>query len=459
MREQAEVAKWAGLREKILSTKSNPLLSRARTLLLLLRSKFRAMERNTSACVSSRFSAALPIGRSSSGPLHEEAAAVCVLGQTRLFGIAVANMYWALQLRTRPHHLFFVGPADASWELHRDFIVQTLNSSETRYSTVEVQNLGSTQPLWKLQTAGGHPWLRWSRVTFDRPKLVLNAAMARQFRGMVTSDGRVKKTFVSRVVQLWQQHTCLSMIRAHERSADVRFARVIKTRPDVYFFQQMPLLRANQLLWPASPQSSQDLFLDSPAAVAAELFNFSGLVEGLLRGQNVESHPLSIVQSAWSQRLQGSEVTRRVIGGHLEVVTSCSATRTAQQKNAATLCFLGLIRGIASCRPTLFTIGLESPDPEDYCDERCQRETDGDYSERQANWSQVPRVLAAEALVTAWHCFAARPSRGARGRLWRTELSSCGQEEQGDPPLSATLPNLNVHIARLTGSHEMPITY
>lgn len=401
------------------------------------------MDDKTSSCVGERFAAALPMGSSSHDPPPAQATAVCVLGQTRFFGLAVANLYWALQLRTRPHHLFFVGPADAPWELHREFIAKSLNASESRYSTVEVQNLGKAQPLWKLHGEAGLQRRSNATTTLDQPKLVLNAAAARQFRGLVTYDGRVKKTFVSRIVQLWQQHTCLSMIRAHERRAGVRFARVIKTRPDVYFFQKMPLMRPNQLLWPANRGGARsDLFVDSPAAVSSELFNSSGLVEMLLRGQHVDGHPQDIVQSAWSQRLQGSGVEKtRLVGGHLEVVTSCGAQhRSAQEQQVpAPLCFLGLIRGIASCRAALFAIGLESPDPEEYCDERCMKDTDGDYSERRPSWSHIPSALASEVLATASACFGARPSRGAL-----RSASRCSEEEQGDPPLSATLPNLNV---------------
>ena len=84
------------------------------------------------------------------------------------------------QLRTRPHHLFFVGPADASWELHRELIAKSLNASESRYSTVEVQNLGKAQPLWKLHGEAGLQRRSNATTTLDQPKLVLNAAAARQ---------------------------------------------------------------------------------------------------------------------------------------------------------------------------------------------------------------------------------------------------------------------------------------
>ena len=66
--------------------------------------------------------------------------------------------------------------------IFREFIAKSLNASESRYSTVEVQNLGKAQPLWKLHGEAGLQRRSNATTTLDQPKLVLNAAAARQFR-------------------------------------------------------------------------------------------------------------------------------------------------------------------------------------------------------------------------------------------------------------------------------------
>ena len=199
------------------------------------------------------------------------AVAVCVLGQIRSFGVAFFNIHWALHLAARRHHLFFVGPADQSWRLHKQWL-NTMNSTDYRYERVHLANLGPFQPLWQLRSEVG---------TAQHPLLVLNVAHARALR-LLRADGRVLARFVNMVVQLWQQTACVAMVRAHERRSGMAFTRVIKARPDLYLFQQMPFeqpkakavgplfrpvgQRADDVVWPRYRGSRQDVYLDATGA-------------------------------------------------------------------------------------------------------------------------------------------------------------------------------------------------
>ena len=173
---------------------------------------------NASSCLSAHWHRV-----TNSRPLstHLRPAAVCVLGQTRLFGLTVFNLYWSLHLHSLPHHLFFVGPADRSWRLHEAFIANDLPSTVFRYRDPVRVFHDESRPAWWLQNETDRAAAR--RATAHRV-LMLNSATAGGL-GMRASDGRVQQRFVAMMAQLWQQNHCLRMVRAYEAAHGMCFSR------------------------------------------------------------------------------------------------------------------------------------------------------------------------------------------------------------------------------------------
>lgn len=360
--------------------------------------------------------------------------AVCVLGQTRFFGLTVFNLYWSLHLRSTPHHLFFVGPADRSWRLHEAFVTAELPSAVFRYKDPVrvVQDEG--RPAWWLlnETEGA------AMSGAANPVLVLNSASAGGL-GMRTSNGRVQQRFVAMLAQLWQQDHCLRMVRAHEAAQGMRFARVVKTRMDAYYYRQMPIPRLRQLVWPTYRTRAQDIFFDAPADVAQVLLDSSALRRGVAAGVD----PGGLIHELWHQRLE------RHRGPPIERVVDCAAAGAnaprwppRSRSEIGPWCLMGFMRGTPACHG--FRLQLESPDPEELGWHRPDRSATGAaVTARSAShggglprlsevirghqlepwWSEVPVRLRALMLDVARECFGATPSA--------QPLRNC-EEEQGD---------------------------
>ncbi|KAL1528075.1 hypothetical protein AB1Y20_009441 [Prymnesium parvum] len=340
-----------------------------------------------SACIAEHWQ------RGGSAPPGSQSAhgstAICMLGELRYHGLSLLNMRWALRLPLREHHFFYVGPNDAAWDLHRPFVTR-LPYSRFGYDALAVRQLGHDRPLWQLTQERG------------RRILTLNAASAPRLAAL-TADGRPQRRFVHLVVQLWQQHHCLRMVRAHEVGARTRFARIVKARADAFFFTRLPVPRPDELLWPG--RREQDVFFDGPRDVAAAMLDSTALVQRLLNKERVATFSGSLIQDLWRQRLRhhmALNSSRRVV-----------VTRVCRSQ-APPWCFLGFIRGSPACGA--FDYRLESPDPEDF-----PPSTD----KVQAAWDTVPSRLRIVLRNVSHVCFGG-------SRRMSAPMANCS-DVQGDP--------------------------
>ena len=251
--------------------------------------------------------------------------AVCVTGAMRLFGLSLFNMQWALRSSLAGMRLYIVGPKDASFRYHAAFTRShaALDVKSHHYNTVAVANLGSDADLWRL---------------VNHSTLLINAAHAPAL-GFATEEGRVRKRMVNMVVQLYQQHTCAEMIRRDEISWGMNYTRVIKTRTDIYFFNQPPVPREGRVLWPQYHRRQQrtimhDLFFDAPRAQGlALLTSDETLLKPLRRGDKIGNlvYAWGFIVNQWTERaqLEESRLRRPVLDKRLS--------------------FLGILRGLPGC--------------------------------------------------------------------------------------------------------------
>lgn len=73
--------------------------------------------------------------------------AFCGTGQMRLFGLPAVNITWAFSMRGDHADLFYVGPFDAFYRLHRELTAELRADAFTYDETPSVADLGVRAPL------------------------------------------------------------------------------------------------------------------------------------------------------------------------------------------------------------------------------------------------------------------------------------------------------------------------
>jgi len=283
----------------------------------------------TSACLLHHWHAA--IGNSSRTPARR---AFCLLGQTRLFGLSAFNLAWAFGFPENPVDIFFVGPADASYRLHRGLIAELVADAFTYDENQTVLNLSVSTPLW----------------TLNGSRLVLNAAHARRL-GFALPGGRVQQRMLNMAIQCWQQQQCARLVTSHEQRRGVKYETVARMRPDGYFWQRAPASqRPAVMTW----SYGQDFyFYGERDAGLAMLRSLERLVEPYLRGEHsLPAGSDALVIQLWDytlDQLQANGTSRLVVH---------------DQYGGKEPIFIGKVSGDPVC--AVWTTMLERPDPEGF---------------------------------------------------------------------------------------------